>query len=84
MDMCKFYRDWHVKSDGVYGIFLHDPVSFLALVRPDLFTYKVAVVTVETQDGTLAILGQTILVSVAWTVNVKEVLRYTKKQVMKP
>ncbi|KAF2289735.1 hypothetical protein GH714_038399 [Hevea brasiliensis] len=24
-DMCKFYRDWHVKSDGVYGIFLHDP-----------------------------------------------------------
>lgn len=18
-DMCKFYRDWHVKSDGVYG-----------------------------------------------------------------
>lgn len=20
-DMCKFYRDWHVKSDGVYGNF---------------------------------------------------------------
>jgi uridine nucleosidase len=18
-EMCKFYRDWHVKSDGVYG-----------------------------------------------------------------
>ncbi|KAJ6992822.1 uridine nucleosidase 1 isoform X1 [Populus alba x Populus x berolinensis] len=48
-DMCKFYRDWHVKSDGVYGIFLHDPVSFVALVRPDLFTYKNGVVRVETQ-----------------------------------
>ncbi|KAE8673040.1 Uridine nucleosidase 1 [Hibiscus syriacus] len=52
-DMCKFYRDWHVKSDGVYvlvpGIFLHDPVSFVALVRPDLFTYKKGVVRVETQ-----------------------------------
>ncbi|RZC78644.1 hypothetical protein C5167_003854 [Papaver somniferum] len=48
-DMCKFYRDWHVKSDGLYGIFLHDPVSFVALVRPDLFTYKKGVVRVETQ-----------------------------------
>ncbi|KAI7997746.1 Uridine nucleosidase 1 [Camellia lanceoleosa] len=38
--MCKCYRDWHVESLGVYGIFLHDPVSFVALVRPDLFTYK--------------------------------------------
>ncbi|KAH6802743.1 uridine-ribohydrolase 1 [Perilla frutescens var. frutescens] len=48
-DMCKFYRDWHVKSDGVYGIFLHDPVSFVALVRPDLFIFKKGVVRVETQ-----------------------------------
>ncbi|KAA8516703.1 hypothetical protein F0562_016791 [Nyssa sinensis] len=48
-NMCKFYRDWHVKSDGVYGIFLHDPVSFMALIRPDLFTYKKGVVRVETQ-----------------------------------
>ncbi|KAH9738316.1 Uridine nucleosidase 1 [Citrus sinensis] len=54
-DMCKFYRDWHVKSDGVHGnfsfksIFLHDPVSFVALVRPDLFTFKKGVVRVETQ-----------------------------------
>lgn len=31
------------------GIFLHDPVSFVALVRPDLFTYKSGVVRVETQ-----------------------------------
>jgi hypothetical protein len=31
------------------GIILHDPVSFVALVRPDLFTYKKGVVRVETQ-----------------------------------
>lgn len=23
-DMCKFYRDWHVKSDGVYGNFPYE------------------------------------------------------------
>ncbi|XWS16741.1 hypothetical protein CRYUN_Cryun33cG0004700 [Craigia yunnanensis] len=98
-DMCKFYRDWHVKSDGVYGIFLHDPVSFVALVRPDLFTYKTGVVRVETQG---ICLGQTLIdqglkrwngsnpwtgyspVSVAWTVNVDEVLNYIKKLLMKP
>lgn len=33
----------------VTGIFLHDPVSFVALVRPDLFTFKKGVVRVETQ-----------------------------------
>lgn len=31
------------------GIFPHDPVSFVALVQPDLFTYKTGVVRVETQ-----------------------------------
>ena len=30
-------------------IFLHDPVSFAALVRPELFTFKKGVVRVETQ-----------------------------------
>nr|CAB3481726.1 unnamed protein product [Digitaria exilis] len=39
-EMCKFYRDWHAKSDGFYGIFLHDPVSFTALVHPEYFTFK--------------------------------------------
>ncbi|KAE8666295.1 putative uridine nucleosidase 2 [Hibiscus syriacus] len=98
-DMCKFYRDWHVKSDGVYGIFLHDPVSFVALVRPDLFTYKKGVVRVETQG---ICMGHTLLdqglkkwngsnpwtgyfpVSVAWTVSVDEVLSYIKTMLTKP
>ena len=31
------------------GIFLYDPVTFVALVRPDLFTYKKGVMRVETQ-----------------------------------
>ncbi|KAK4481173.1 hypothetical protein RD792_012054, partial [Penstemon davidsonii] len=98
-DMCKFYRDWHVKSDGVYGIFLHDPVSFVALVRPDLFTFKKGVVRVETQG---ICVGHTLMdqglkkwnssnpwsefspVSVAWTVNVEEVLNYVTEILMKP
>ncbi|RDX76335.1 Uridine nucleosidase 1 [Mucuna pruriens] len=98
-DMCKFYRDWHVKSDGVYGIFLHDPVSFVAVVRPDLFTYKRGVVRVETQG---ICVGHTLMdqglknwntsnpwtgyspVSVAWTVNVEEVLNYIRELLMKP
>ncbi|XP_071698126.1 uridine nucleosidase 1-like [Rutidosis leptorrhynchoides] len=98
-DICKFYRDWHVKSDGVYGIFLHDPVSFVALVRPDLFTYKQGVVRVETQG---LCVGHTLMdqglkkwnsenpwtgyspISVVWTVNVTEVLKYIKNVLMKP
>ncbi|GAU16063.1 hypothetical protein TSUD_339340 [Trifolium subterraneum] len=98
-EMCKFYRDWHVKSDGVYGIFLHDPVSFVAVVRPDLFTYKKGVVRVETQG---LCVGHTLLdqglkrwntsnpwtgyspISVAWTVNVEGVLNYIKELLMKP
>ncbi|CAA0837864.1 Uridine nucleosidase 1 [Striga hermonthica] len=98
-DICKFYRDWHVKSDGVYGIFLHDPVSFVALVRPDLFTFKKGVVRVETQG---ICVGHTLMdqglkkwnsnnpwsgfspVSVAWTVDSQEVLKYVNEILMKP
>ncbi|ESW34878.1 hypothetical protein PHAVU_001G188700 [Phaseolus vulgaris] len=98
-DICKFYRDWHAKSDGVHGIFLHDPVSFVALVRPDLFTYQKGVVRVETQG---ICVGHTLLdqglknwnmsnpwtgyspVSVVWTVDVEGVVDYIKELVMKP
>ncbi|XP_058107652.1 probable uridine nucleosidase 1 isoform X1 [Magnolia sinica] len=97
-NMCQFYRDWHVKSDGVYGIFLHDPVSFTALVRPDLFTFKKGVVRVETQG---ICLGHTLMdqglkrwnvsnpwsdyspVSVAWTVDIQGVLAFIKNLLMK-
>ncbi|PHT36732.1 putative uridine nucleosidase 2 [Capsicum baccatum] len=98
-NMCKFYRDFHVKSDGVYGVFPHDPVTFMALIRPDLFTYKKGIVRVETQG---ICVGHTLMdlglkkpntsnpwtgyppVSVAWTVNVDEVLSIIKKTLMKP
>ncbi|PKA66837.1 Uridine nucleosidase 1 [Apostasia shenzhenica] len=97
-DMCMFYRDWHVKSDGVYGIFLHDPVSFAALVRPDLFTFKKGVVRVETQG---ICVGHTLMdqglkkwnspnpwsdyspISVAWAVDVPNLLAFIKNQLMK-
>ncbi|OWM82518.1 uridine nucleosidase 1 [Punica granatum] len=98
-DMCKSYMEWHVKSDGVHGIFPHDPVSFVALVRPDLFTYRRGVVRVETQG---ICTGHTLMdqglkkwnasnpwsgyspVAVAWTVNVEEVKDHIKKVLMKP
>ncbi|KAI3995107.1 hypothetical protein MKX01_031909 [Papaver californicum] len=97
-DMCKFYRDWHVKSDGLCGIFLHDPVSFVALVRPDLLTYKKGVVRVETQG---ICVGHTLMdqglktwnssnpwtgyspISVARTVDVDKVVSYIKDLLMK-
>ncbi|KAK1288878.1 Uridine nucleosidase 1 [Acorus calamus] len=98
-DICKFYRDWHVKSDGVHGIFLHDPVSFVALIRPDLFTFKKGVVRVETQG---ICVGHTLMdhglkkwnssnpwsgyspISVAWTAEVPKVLKVIKDLLMKP
>ncbi|KAJ8510519.1 hypothetical protein OPV22_000953 [Ensete ventricosum] len=98
-EMCKFYRDWHVQSEGVHGIFLHDPVSFAALVRPDLFTFKKGVVRVETQG---ICIGHTLMddglkewttsnpwtgyspASVAWTVDVPGVLSFIKQLLMEP
>lgn len=98
-DMCKFYRDWHVKSSGIYGILLYDPVCFVALVRSDLFTNKKGVVRVA-KEGICE--GLTLMddvnknwgssnpwfgypsVFVAWTVNVTEVVKYIKHMLMKP
>ncbi|XP_042521242.1 uridine nucleosidase 1-like isoform X2 [Macadamia integrifolia] len=98
-ELCKFYRDWNVKANGVYGIFPHDPVSFVALIRPDLFTYKRGVVRVETEG---VCVGHTLMdqgltkwnssnpwsgydpVSVAWTVDVDGVVMYIKELLMKP
>ncbi|CAM8949255.1 unnamed protein product [Rhodiola kirilowii] len=97
-DISQFYRDWHVKSDGVHGIFLHDPVSFALLVRPDLFTFKKGVVRVETQ-GICA--GHTLMdhglkrwntsnpwtgyapIRVAWTVDLDGILSFIKDLLMK-
>ncbi|URD83412.1 Inosine-uridine preferring nucleoside hydrolase [Musa troglodytarum] len=81
------------------GIFLHDPVSFAALVRPDLFTFKKGVVRVETQG---ICMGHTLMddglkewitsnpwtgyspASVAWTVDVPGVLSFIKQLLTKP
>ncbi|KAJ0894073.1 putative uridine nucleosidase [Helianthus annuus] len=78
---------------------LHDPTSFVLLVRPDLFTYKKGVVRVETQG---ICVGHTLMdqglkkwntenpwtgyspVSVVWTVNVDEVVKYIKTVLMTP
>ncbi|KAG2310318.1 hypothetical protein Bca4012_024812 [Brassica carinata] len=70
-DMCKIYRAWHVKFDGVY---LHDPVSFVGAVRPDLFKYMKR----GCQGGDSGNMPMSNLwvkfspISMAWTVNVEE------------
>ncbi|KAJ4834961.1 Uridine nucleosidase 1 [Turnera subulata] len=80
-DMCKFYRDWHVKSDGVYGIFLHDPVSFVAVTRPDLFTYRKGVTLMFHFDagGIRATHGQGILLSL-WPGQLMWISAYERPQ----
>ncbi|XP_062190978.1 probable uridine nucleosidase 1 [Phragmites australis] len=98
-DMCKFYRDWHAKSDGFHGIVLHDPVSFTALALPEYFTFKKGVVRAETQG---ICTGHTLMdpglkkwdsenpwtgykpISVAWTVDVPKVIGFIKKLLMAP
>eukprot|EP01018_Ginkgo_biloba_P012657 Gb_23601 [translate_table: standard] len=97
-DICQFYRDWHVKSDGVHGIFLHDPTCLAALLNPNLFEYKMGAVRVETQG---ICTGHTLMdlglkkwnsdnpwtgirpVSVAWTVDVAGVINLVKELLMK-
>ncbi|KAJ6802469.1 putative uridine nucleosidase 1 [Iris pallida] len=98
-NMIKFYRDWHVKSDGIYGIFFHDLVCFAALVRPNLFTFRQGVVRVETQG---ICVGHTLMdqglkkwntsnswsnyspISVAWTVDVPGLHAFAKELLFKP
>ncbi|CAF1954788.1 unnamed protein product [Brassica napus] len=71
-DMCKFYRAWHVKSDG--ECYLHNPVSFLEAVQPDLFKYKKWIVWVGLREYASAI-GSWIKPSrglIIWTLSFRE------------
>ncbi|TVU10601.1 hypothetical protein EJB05_44144 [Eragrostis curvula] len=79
-------------------VFLHDPVSFAALVRPEYFTFKKGVVRVETKG---ICTGHTSMdmglkkwnsenpwtgyspISVAWTVDVPKVVAFVKELVTK-
>ncbi|KAL5201364.1 hypothetical protein ABZP36_035718 [Zizania latifolia] len=47
--ICKLYREWHVHSYGTHALFLHAPVSFLALVHLEYLTFKECVVRVPDQ-----------------------------------
>lgn len=98
-DMCAFYKNWHFESDGLDGIFLHDPGCLAALLDPSLFTYRKGALRVETQgicightlldlglkrwNGSNAWTGQP-LVSVGWTVNTKGVVELVKKRLQRP
>lgn len=98
-NICQFYRDWHVKSDGIDGIYLHDPTCFAALLKPHLFEFKKGAVRVETQGictgHTLMDLGlknwnsdnpwtNVQPVSVAWTVDAAAVINLVKELLKKP
>lgn len=37
--ICQFYKSYHQRSMSMDGIFLHDPTAFIAVIRPDLFTW---------------------------------------------
>lgn len=98
-NMCQFYRDFHLKSESLNGIYLHDPTCFAALIKPRLFEYKNGAVRVETQG---ICTGHTLMdfglkkwnsnnpwtgirpVSVAWTVDAVGVINLVKELLMKP
>ncbi|GJN04260.1 hypothetical protein PR202_ga21792 [Eleusine coracana subsp. coracana] len=95
--MCKFYRDFNAEYEGIHGFFLHDPTSFTALVHPEHFTFKKGVVRVGTQGIFTGhtLMDQRLSkwnaenpwsgykpISVAWTVDVPEILGYVKQQLM--
>ncbi|KAL3675421.1 hypothetical protein R1sor_025369 [Riccia sorocarpa] len=98
-DITRFYMYWHVTSDGVDGIFLHDPTCMAAVLDPSLVTYRTGVVRVETQ-GICA--GLTLLdmglkgwnssnlwmhqppIKVGWTVEANRVKELVKNLLTKP
>lgn len=98
-NISQFYKDWHAKSDGVHGIFLHDPTCFAALYKPQLFEFKRGAVRVETQG---ICTGHTLMdlglknwnsdnpwtgvqpVSVAWTVDAAAVINLVKEVLKQP
>ncbi|MCO5558841.1 hypothetical protein L7F22_012429 [Adiantum nelumboides] len=98
-DMCLFYKNWHFESDGLNGIFLHDPGCIAALLDPTLFTYRKGVLRVETQgicightlldlglkkwNGSNAWTGQP-LVTVGWTVDTQGVVELVKEWLKRP
>eukprot|EP00250_Pteridium_aquilinum_P010391 c19353_g1_i1 orf=103-1137(-) len=98
-DMCLFYKIWHFESDGIDGIFLHDPGCLAALLDPNLFTYRKGALRVETQGictgHTLLDLGlkkwsesnawtNQPLVSVGWTVDAQGVVELVKERLKRP
>lgn len=48
-DITQFYLNFHIRSDHLRGIYLHDPSCMVALLNPSLFTWKSGAVRVETQ-----------------------------------
>eukprot|EP00850_Spirogloea_muscicola_P012706 SM000083S22753 [mRNA] locus=s83:304314:306539:+ [translate_table: standard] len=45
---CQFYKAWHSESDGLDGIYVHDPTCMVAAIAPSHFRWREGVVRVET------------------------------------
>lgn len=93
-DCTQFYKKFHIESNSLNGIFLHDPTCMVAVIDPSLFTFRKGTVRVET-SGICA--GHTLLdlglkkwlwgenpwkslpkVNVGWTVDVEGVKKLIK------
>jgi purine nucleosidase len=57
-DALRFYMEFHLRHDGFYGAFIHDPLALAAALDPSLVTPQAVHVDVDTSGGLAD--GQTI------------------------
>ena len=57
-DALRFYMEFHLRYDGFYGAFIHDPLALAAALDPSLVTAQPVHVDVDTAGGLAD--GQTI------------------------
>ncbi len=57
-DALRFYMEFHLRYDGFYGAFIHDPLALAAALDPGLVTAQAVHVDVDTAGGLAD--GQTI------------------------
>ncbi len=57
-DALRFYMEFHSRSDGFYGAFIHDPLALAAALDPSLV--RTVPVTVEVEVGGILTTGETV------------------------
>jgi purine nucleosidase len=51
VEMLNYYFDFHEKFEGFRGCYVHDPLTIVALLFPELFSFHRVPVMVDTRDG---------------------------------